>query len=247
MTRPYDLCCTKCDESVISKGRQKVFRGRDPDDGPMAYLAAVSPHRRVSGFVVALSVLLALTCMSGVFFAFRMADGADPLPVTRSLAAPGIADDVSTSFGFIAVQHALAISGLSDKDITGAHGVPGLVQAGTIDIEMGVTITNMSSELLPYSPSQFQLLVGKGNLIEQTRAPKVPGELQPNAAIDMLLDFVTTTEARPFTVRFIDPATQKPLLISLGDVGCQVQSGNGVPLPVEGGCTVAPAADHGGH
>ena len=37
------------------------------------------------------------------------------------------------------------------------------------------------------------------------KAPKVPGELQPNAAIDMLLDFVTTTEARPFTVQFIDP------------------------------------------
>ena len=103
------------------------------------------------------------------------------------------------------------------------------------------------SDPLPYSPSQFQLLDGKGNLIEQTRAPKVPGELQPNAAIDMLLDFVTTTEARPFTVQFIDPATQKPVLISLGDVGCQVQSGNGVPLPVEGGCAVAPVDSHIGH
>ena len=83
--------------------------------------------------------------------------------------------------------------------------------------------------------------------IRRIHAPKVPGELQPNAAIDMLLDFVTTTEARPFTVQFIDPATKKPLLISLGDVGCQVQSGNGVPLPVQGGCAVAPVDAHSGH
>ncbi len=213
----------------------------------MAHLAALPHRRRVSGFPLALSVVLVLASLAGLFFAFRMADGADPLPVQRAAVAPGIADDVRTSFGFIAVQHALAISGLSDKDITGAHGVPGLVQAGTIDIEMGVTITNTSSDPLPYSPSQFQLLDGKGNLIEQTRAPKVPGELQPNAAIDMLLDFVTTTEARPFTVQFIDPATKKPVLISLGDVGCQVQSGNGVPLPVEGGCAVAPVDSHIGH
>lgn len=214
----------------------------------MAHLAVSPVHRRrVSGLHLSFAVVLVLACVSGLFFAFRMADGADPLPVKRALPAPGIADDVPTSFGFIAVQHALAISGLSDKDITGAHGVPGLVQAGTIDIEMGVTITNTSSEPLPYSPAQFQLLDAEGNLIEQTRAPKVPGELQPNAAIDMLLDFVTTTEARPFTVQFIDPATQKPLLISLGAVGCEVQSGSGIPLPVEGGCSVAPVDAHSGH
>jgi hypothetical protein len=72
----------------------------------------------------------------------------------------------------------------------------------------------------------------------------LPGELQPDAAIDVLLDFVTTTEARPFTVRFIDPATNAVLLIDLGTVGCVVDSGTGRPLPSDAGCAVTPSDDH---
>jgi len=60
----------------------------------------------------------------------------------------------------------------------------------------------------------------------------------------VLIDFVTTAEARPFQVRFVDPATNEAVLISLGDVGCTVQGGSGRPLPVTGGCSEAPKEDH---
>ena len=60
------------------------------------------------------------------------------------------------------------------------------------------------------------------------------------AAIHVLVDFVTTTDARPFKVRFVDPATNKAILIDLGAVGCTVQGGTGRPLPVTGGCSDVP-------
>ena len=43
---------------------------------------------------------------------------------------------MKTSFGVVAVEHAVAISGLQDSQITGAHGVPGLVEAGSIDVQV---------------------------------------------------------------------------------------------------------------
>jgi hypothetical protein len=60
----------------------------------------------------------------------------------------------------------------------------------------------------------------------------------------VLIDFVTTTGARPFKVRFEDPATNEAILIDLGSVGCTVQGGTGRPLPVTGGCSEIPKVDH---
>ena len=193
-----------------------------------------------------LRIAVVMTSLLGLGLAAAMLGGYNPLGSDVAEADHfGIADSVSTSFGYIAIEHAEAISGLSDTDIAGAHAVPGLVAAGTIDVQVGATMTNQTSTVLDYSPEQFELLDANGAVIPLERAPQLPGELQPHAAIDILLDFVTTTEARPFTIRFIDPSTKRALLIDLGDVGCVVQSGNGKPLPVTGGCSQTP--DGHGH
>ncbi len=155
-----------------------------------------------------------------------------------------IGEDVSTSFGVVAVEHATAISGLNDQQVTGAHGVPGLVEAGSIDVQVAAVITNLSDGVLTYEPTQFELIDKTGAAVPMSRAPQLPGELQPFAAIDVLVDYVTTADARPFKVRFVDPATKQAILIDLGAVGCTVQSGTGRPLPVSGGCTEAPKEDH---
>jgi len=195
-----------------------------------------------------LATALAVSCLAGGALAVDMLRGNNPL-VRSSSASAGpvvhaIGEDVKTSFGVVAVEHAVAISGLQDSQITGAHGVPGLVQAGSIDVQVGAVLTNLSNSVLTYQPTQFELIDNTGASVAISRAAELPGELQPYAAIDVLIDFVTTTDARPFKVRFVDPATKETILIGLGDVGCTVQSGAGLPLPVAGGCTQAPTGDH---
>ena len=200
--------------------------------------------RRYSAVVS--TALLTVACAGGIFLGIDMLRGNDPLASSvDAIAHPfQVGQSVDTSFGVIAVEHAQAISGLSETDVKGAHSVPGLVQAGTIEVQVGAVITNLSGKVLTYSPDQFELIDGKGAAIPLTKAPQLPGELQPDAAIDVLLDFVTTTDARPFTVRFIDPSTKAELLIDLGAVGCVVGSGSGRPLPSDSGCAVTPTDDH---
>ena len=191
---------------------------------------------------------LVLACAAGSVLAVDMLRGGNPLVASTAAstasAAHVIGEDVATSFGVVAVEHATAISGLNDSQITGAHGVPGLVEAGSIDVQVAAVITNLSDNVLVYQPTQFELIDKSGAVVPISRAAKLPGELQPSAAIDVLIDFVTSAEARPFTVRFVDPATNEKILISLGDVGCTVQGGTGRPLPVTGGCSDTPKEDH---
>jgi hypothetical protein len=191
---------------------------------------------------------LVAACLAGSVLAVYMLGGNNPL-VTSSTSSSGpvvhtIGEDVKTSFGVVAVEHAVAISGLQDSQITGAHGVPGLVEAGSIDVQVAAVITNLSDNVLKYQPTQFELIDNTGASVAISRAAELPGELQPFAAIDVLIDFVTTADARPFKVRFVDPATNETILIGLGAVGCTVQSGAGQPLPVTGGCTETPKEDH---
>jgi hypothetical protein len=199
---------------------------------------------------VALSTLVA-SCLAGGVLAVDMLGGNNPLVKTASGSAGPvvhvIGEDVATSFGVVAVEHATAISGLNDSQITGAHGVPGLVEAGSINVQVAAVITNLSDNVLTYEPTQFELIDNTGASVAISRAAELPGELQPFAAIDVLIDFVSTAEARPFKVRFTDPATNETVFISLGDVGCTVQGGTGRPLPVTGGCSEAPKEDHTTH
>jgi hypothetical protein len=212
----------------------------------MSTYAAHLPSSNALWFKRGAGLLVSALALIGVALGAVMFRGGDPL--TSSSSSTGehhvVGEDVATSFGVIAVEHAQAISGLSDQDVTGAHGVEGFVAAGTIGIQVGATITNLTDEVLSYRADQFELLDGTGAVIPLTDAPSLPGELQPNAAIDFTLDFTASTDARPFTVRYIDPATKAELLIELGAVGCTVESGTGRPLESAEGCSQLPAATH---
>ncbi len=221
---------------------------RRPRVGVLMSVVAVEsrhPPRRWPRAVVALG--LALACVAGGVLAFDMLRGNNPLVASNVPSGPAlhtVGEDVATSFGVVAVEHAVAISGLNDAQVTGAHGVPGLVEAGSIDVQVAAVITNLSNDVLKYQPTQFELIDNSGASVPISRAAQLPGELQPFAAIDVLIDFVTTADARPFKVRFVDPATDEAILIGLGDVGCTVQSGAGQPLPVTGGCATTPEEEH---
>jgi hypothetical protein len=214
----------------------------------MSAIVVEAPRAGVRWGRGAVAIALTIACIAGAALAADMLRGDNPLVASpRGSTGPAvhvIGEDVATSFGVVAVEHAVAISGLNDSQITGAHGVPGLVQAGSIDVQASAVITNLSNKVLIYKPTQFELIDNTGAAVPMSRADELPGELQPFAAINVLVDFVTTTDARPFTVRFVDPSTNKVLLIGLGDVGCTVQSGAGLPLPVTGGCTQQPTEVH---
>ncbi len=214
----------------------------------MSVVVVERPHAGRRWVRGAIGVCLTTACLAGGLLAIDMLRGNNPLVASPSGPTGPvmhvIGDDVATSFGVVAIEHAVAISGLNDSQITGAHGVPGLVEAGSIDVQVAAVITNLSDKVLTYEPTQFELIDNSGATVPISRVPQLPGELQPFAAIDILIDFVTTADARPFTVRFVDPSTNDVLLIGLGDVGCTVQSGAGRPLPVTGGCSEAPQEDH---
>jgi hypothetical protein len=195
-----------------------------------------------------IAAVLSTACLAGSALAIDMLRGNNPLVSSTATASTpadhAIGDDVKTSFGVVAVEHAVAISGLNDTQVTGAHGVPGLVKEGSVDIQVAAVITNLSDHVLAYQPTQFELIDKTGAVVPMSRAPQLPGELQPFAAIDVLVDYVTTTEARPFKVRFVDPATAEAILIDLGDVGCTVQGGTGRPLPLTSGCSEVAKQGH---
>lgn len=214
----------------------------------MAAVVVQSPRAGRRRLRTAMSTAMALACVAGGVLAVDMLQGNNPLVASNGAgsgpALHTIGEDVKTSFGVIAVEHATAISGLNDQQVTGAHGVPGLVAAGSIDVQVAGVITNLTDNVLQYDATQFELIDKTGASVPMSRAAELPGELQPFAAIDVLVDFVTTTDARPFKVRFVDPSTKQALLIDLGAVGCTVQSGTGRPLPVSGECNETPKDDH---
>jgi hypothetical protein len=214
----------------------------------MAVVLLQPSGRRAHWLRPSLAIAFVVACLAGISLSFLMLRGDNPLvssSAAQNATAHIIGEDVRTSFGVIAVEHATAISGLNDQQVTGAHGVPGLVEAGSIDVQVAAVITNLTDDVISYQATQFELVDATGATVPMSRAPQLPGELQPFAAIDVLVDYVTTTNARPFKVRFVDPATKEAIYIDLGAVGCTVQSGTGRPLPVAGGCAEAPQAqDH---
>jgi hypothetical protein len=211
-------------------------------------VVVVQPHQGARRWRrPAIAAALSIACLLGGALAVDMLRGGNPLvgqAATANAQVHVIGEDVPTSFGVVAVEHAVAISGLNDTQVTGAHGVPGLVPEGSVDVQVAAVITNLSDHVLAYQPTQFELIDKTGTAVPISRAPELPGQLQPYAAIDVLVDFVTTTNARPFKVRFVDPATNKAILIDLGAVGCTVQGGTGRPLPVTGGCSDVPTESH---
>lgn len=211
-------------------------------------------HVRANPGTQARVVAMVLACAIGLMVAARFAAGDDPVAPTgsavRSDPSDGfsIGEEVPTSFGFVAVEYARAISGPTMDQIAGGHNAAGLVSEGAIEVQVGATMTNFTKGALGYSPEQFELLDGKGNLIPLSEVPEVPGQLQPSAAIDMTLKFVTTTDARPFSVRFVDATTSEVRLIPLGAVGCAVSSGAGEALPTVDGCSQPQTAgEHSAH
>lgn len=176
------------------------------------------------GVYAALACFLLIVTSIAVLGAIFAAGLFGTKPVAE--AAPGgpfqVAQDVPTSFGFVAVEHSQTLKGLTPKQLGGAvHGIGSFVGRDKALVQAAITITNTTVAPLQYSPRQFRLVAtapdGKERRYGLAHANIRQGTLQPDAAIDGKLSFVAPRDGSRLAIEFADPGAAKPLQILLGN------------------------------
>lgn len=171
----------------------------------------------------ALLALLVVATIGGIVFSARLVAGSDAEAAANSATGPfRVAEDVPTSFGFVAVEHAEILKGLTPRELGGAtHGIGGFVGRDKALVQASVTITNTGTEPLAYSPGQFRVVTrsrkGAVKRIPLAHASVRDGELQPDAAIDARLSFVVPRDGSRLEVEFLDAGRPEPVRILLGN------------------------------
>jgi hypothetical protein len=187
--------------------------GRPRGHRPRAWNAAV---------VGLLLGTLALALAGAVTASRIVAGGVPAAPAPKILPGPfGTAQDIPTSFGVVAVEHAEKINGTTAKQLGGnTHGISGFVAPNKVQVQASVTLTNLLDKPIAYDPRQFRLLVGaERKPVKSVKANMRPGTLQPDASIDGRLIFVAPRTGSKLWIEFTDPGRAKPLLIDLGRTG----------------------------
>jgi len=137
-----------------------------------------------------------------------------------------VAQDIPTSFGIVAVEHAEILNGLTAKDLAGVtHGIQNLVLDDQVQVQAAVTMTNLTKRVVAYSPSQFRLIAGDAPPVDAVTANMQSGRLQPDANIDATLSFVVSRNGAQLWVEFRDPGRSTPILIDLGTLDQSPQGG----------------------
>jgi hypothetical protein len=179
---------------------------------------------RAWNLVVAAVLLatLALAATGAIIASNIIATGAPAAPAPKLLPGPfGTAQDIPTSFGVVAVEHAEKINGTTAKDLGGnTHGIGGFVPPNKVQVQASITLTNLLDTPVAYDPRQFRLLVGaERKPLKTVKSNMRPGTLQPDASIDGRLIFVAPRTGSKLWIEFADPGRAKPLLIDLGRTG----------------------------
>jgi hypothetical protein len=126
----------------------------------------------------------------------------------------GVADDVTTSFGVVAVDHA-EVLGPTPPTGPADHGAHAGGHGGQIEVQATVTITNQTAAVLDYSPDQFHLRVGRGGSpVTASYSSVTAGTLQPNAHITGRLTFLVP-QLGHLWIEFRDPGRRSPVLVDL--------------------------------
>jgi hypothetical protein len=171
----------------------------------------------VGGFVAA--VLAA--AVVGIVLAVSLLTGpADGHAAGQATGPFSVAEDIETSFGWVAVEHAETVKGLTAKQLAGAvHGIGSFVGAERALVKASVTLRNGPVRALPYSLSQFTLVAtgrnGKVRRYPVASATVRDGILQPDAAVDAGLGFVVPRNGSSLALEFKDPAREKPIVVEL--------------------------------
>ena len=209
------------------------------------------PKQRTGTAVVAvLLCLAALGASLGVRSLFTAGSGSAGAHGGHDRAGlPGLAIDVPTSFGVVAVEHAEAVAALRPGDMTMSGGPAGAAPAGTMEVTTAGVISNLQKATYDYSPDQFTLIGKHGKEYKVTRSVLQPGTLQPFSSVDVQNVYRVPTGSGPFTMRFAERG-HPPVFISLEDTGDNPSAGSGHTSPsggVDGKATTDVGGSHGGH
>lgn len=182
-----------------------------------------SRPRAWNAVVVAVLLGTLVLALAGAAIASRIvAGGEQAAPAPRLPAGPfGTAQDIPTSFGVVAVEHAEKIAGSTARQLGGnTHGISGFVPPNKVQVQASVTLTNLLERPVAYDPRQFRLLVGKQRKpVASVKSNLRPGTLQPDASIDGRVIFVAPRSGSKLWVEFDDPGRARPILIDLGRTG----------------------------
>jgi len=171
----------------------------------------------LGGFIAAVAaaavvgVVLAVGLLAGTAGGHATADATGPFAVL---------DEVPTSFGFLAVEHAETLKGLTAKDLAGAvHGIGTFVGREKALVRASVTLRNGPVRPLDYSPAQFRIAAtGKDGKVKRyplSHASVRAGILQPDAAVDIGLGFVVPRDGARLALEFVDRGRSKPIVVDL--------------------------------
>jgi hypothetical protein len=130
-------------------------------------------------------------------------------------------DEIPTSFGYLAVEHAETLKGLTAKDLGGAtHGIGTFVGRERALVKASVTLRNGPVGPLDYSPAQFRVVAtaksGKVERYPLSHASVRAGILQPDAAVDLSLGFIVPRDGSKLALEFADRGRSQPIVIDLG-------------------------------
>jgi hypothetical protein len=185
---------------------------------PSSHAPSLRLAAGLGGFVAA----VAAAAIVGVVLAVSLITGPAAGHATTAPADGrfAVAEDIPTSFGFVAVEHAETVKGLTSKDLAGAvHGIGDFVGAERAMVKASVTLRNGPVRPLEYSPRQFTLVAtgkdGKARRYPVANASVRDGILQPDAAVDASLGFVIPRTGARLTLEFADPAREQPIVIDL--------------------------------
>jgi len=171
----------------------------------------------LGGFVAA----VVAAAVVGIILAVSLITGPADGHATGHASGPfAVAQDIETSFGWVAVEHAETVKGLTAKQLGGAvHGIGDFVGAERALVKASVTLRNGPERVLPYSLSQFTLVAtgrrGKGRRYPVSTATVRDGLLQPDAAVDAGLGFVIPRNGATLALEFTDPGAKQAIVVDL--------------------------------
>jgi hypothetical protein len=186
-----------------------------PPPGTARSRAAAAP-------MVALVLSVVALAAGGIAISAGVIERGAPQPAVARLQGPfGVSQRIPTTFGAVSIDSIVKINGLTAKKLAGVtHGISNYVPPNKVQVQASVTLTNLLSRPVDYSPTQFRLLVGrKRNPVPDMRASFRPGTLQPTASISGQLRFVAPRTGSRLWIQFTEPELGKPILVDIGKTG----------------------------
>jgi hypothetical protein len=172
----------------------------------------------LGAFIAAVAAMAVVGVVLAVGLLTAPAGGHDAGHATQRY---GVFDEIPTSFGYVAVEHAETLKGLTAKDLGGAtHGIGTFVGRERALVKASVTLRNGPVGPLDYSPAQFRVAAtakdGKVKRYPLSHASVRDGVLQPDAALDLSLGFIVPRDGSKLALEFADPGRSQPIVIDLG-------------------------------